>query len=92
MAKFKELDLLPLNGGVQFLAKFENGYGASIVKHNFSYGNEQGLWELAVLKLEGQDWLICHDTPITGDVLGWLKEEEVDEKLELIKNLSQYYN
>jgi hypothetical protein len=39
-----------LNGGVQKEYRFDNGYGASVIQHNYSYGNEQGLWELAVIK------------------------------------------
>lgn len=32
-------------GGIQ---RFDNGYGASVVRFTYSYGFEQGLWELAV--------------------------------------------
>mgnify|MGYP001456780392 CR=1 FL=1 len=92
MAQFKELEPLPLNGGVQYLAKFENGYGASIVQHNFSFENEKGLWELAVIFFDGDDFEISYNTPITDDVLGWLTEEQVDETLEKIKNLNEYGN
>ena len=42
-----------VNGGVQHVYSFSNGYGASVVKHDFSYGGKQGLWEL----LEGEDML-----------------------------------
>ena len=47
---FKELPNRPVNGGIQYVAVFPNGKGASIVKHNFSYVNKVGLWEHAVLK------------------------------------------
>jgi len=40
------------NGGERKLFEFDNGYGASLVKCPGSYGYEQGLWELAVLKTE----------------------------------------
>ncbi len=39
---FKELQKREINeGGIQYIVKFENNYGASIVQHHFSYGNEQ---------------------------------------------------
>lgn len=84
MQNFKELPSNPINGGIQYEAFYPNGYGASIVQHSFSYGRKDGLWELAVLKGNGEEWGICYDTPITGDVLGHLTEEDVNETLEKI--------
>ena len=81
---FKELPSNGINGGIQYKASFPNGYGASIVCHPFSYGNEEGLWELAVLNKEGN---ICYDTPITNDVLGWLTDEDVNIILDQIAAL-----
>jgi hypothetical protein len=72
-----------VNGGKQYVYKFPNGYGASVVKHGFSYGGKDDLWELAVLK-EGE---LCYDTPITDDVLGHLTIGEVNETLELIQDI-----
>lgn len=44
-----------LNGGVQALFRFPNGFGASVVQSIGSYGHEDGLWELAVLKWDGRE-------------------------------------
>ena len=60
-------------GGHAYQYFFTNGYGISIIKHDGSYGHEQDLWEIAVLK----DGELCYDTPITSDVEGWLSNEEV---------------
>lgn len=79
-----------INGGVQKLYKFKNGYGASVVRHTFSYGSDQGLWELAVLEYHGENWEICYHTPITSDVIGYLNQEQVDDLLNKIKNLSRW--
>lgn len=85
---FKTLPGKEIKKGIQYLFKADNGYGASIVKHQFSYGNKQGLWELAVIKYdEDEEWDICYDTPITGDVLGYLTDAEVNETLEEIVKL-----
>ncbi len=81
---FKELESNPLNGGIQYHFKADNGYGASIVQHDFSYGGGAGLWELAVI---GKDGSIDYTTPITEDVLGHLTEEEVNSTLEKIAKL-----
>ena len=86
MNNFKSLPSNPCNGGIQYKAKFTNGYGASIVQHIFSYGGDEGLWELAVL---GKDGYLCYDTPITSDVLGYLSEEEVNEILDQIESLPE---
>ena len=71
------------NGGVQKVYEFDNGYGASVIMHQGSYGFSKGLWELAVL----QNGELCYDTPITNDVIGHLNEAEVNNYLNLIKEL-----
>ena len=70
---------MPEKNGVQYLKLFDNGYGVSIIQHNFSYGSSAGLWELAVIEENEKGWKICYDTYITDDVLGYLEENEVNE-------------
>ena len=72
-------------GGRQKLYTFRNGYGASVIMHDGSYGGERGLWEVAVLK----DDELCYDTEITSDVIGHLNDPEVDRLLERIANLKE---
>jgi hypothetical protein len=79
MTNFKEFKNREINGGIQYLVFFPNGYGVSIVQHDYSYGNERGLWEMAVLKGNEEEWTLTYDTPITDDVLGYLTEDEVNE-------------
>lgn len=74
-------------GGIQYVFKFDNGYGASVVKGFSTYGAADDLWELAVLHFDGDEWSITYNTPITDDVIGYLTDEEVGEYLEQIKNL-----
>jgi hypothetical protein len=71
-------------GGRQKIYHFQNGYGASVVKHNGSYGGKKGLWELAVLDADGG---LCYDTDITDDVIGHLNDPEVDQLLDRIARL-----
>ena len=89
MSTFKTLPSNQINDGIQYLAVYPNGYGASIVQHKYSYGHDQGLWELAVIKGTEEDWNICYNTPITSDVLGWLSEAEVEDVLVQIEALSK---
>lgn len=76
-------------GGVQKIYKFPNGYGASVVQFDFSYGADQELWELAVIIPSNNvnDFCLTFETPITDDVLGYLTEEDVDKILGDIENL-----
>ena len=77
-------------GGVQKLYRFKNGYGASVVRFQYSYGYEDGQWELAVVRFTGKgmdDREIDYSTPLTDDVLGHLSEAEVDELLTKIEKL-----
>tara|TARA_B100001094_G_scaffold153419_1_gene148461 strand:+ start:11549 stop:11812 length:264 start_codon:yes stop_codon:yes gene_type:complete len=72
------------NGGIQKVYEFPNGYGASVIKHKGSYGFEKGLWELAVLDIDGS---LCYNTDITNDVIGHLNDPEVDRILRQIQEL-----
>ena len=73
-----------INDGVQHIYKFENGYGASVVKHDYSYGGKSGLWEIAVLDSDDE---LCYHTPITQDVIGYLAWKKVELYLEEIRQL-----
>lgn len=78
--------------GIQKLYRFDNGYGASIVCHKYSKGGTQGLWEVAVIEFEGENWDITYDTHITDDVLGHLSEADVNETLIRIECLEPLEN
>lgn len=85
--KFKKYYIERNNPG-QWVFKFENNYGASVVKHFGSYGYEDNLFELAVIYFEDDEkFHISYDTPITDDVIGFLNNEDVMKLLEKIKNL-----
>jgi hypothetical protein len=64
---------------------FDNGYGASVVIGPYTYGGEDGLYELAVIL--GSDGKLTYDTPVTDDVEGYLTEDEVTKLMEQIQNL-----
>jgi hypothetical protein len=64
---------------------FDNGYGASVVIGPYTYGGEDGLYELAVIL--GSDGKLTYDTPVTDDVEGYLTEDDVTRLLEQIQNL-----
>lgn len=77
-----------LNGGIQKLYRFDNNYGASVVRHLYSHGSKDGLWELAVIQWEGEeDYEVVYHTPVTDDVLGWLTDQEVADFLKMIEAL-----
>jgi hypothetical protein len=73
-----------IHGGIQRRYRFDNGYGASVVQHAYSYGGDRGLWELAVTDHAGR---LTYDTPVTNDVIGCLTEAAVEEQLDAIAAL-----
>ena len=87
------VDARPLeSGAIQKIYRFANGYGASVVKGDHTYGGEEGLWELAVIIFaKGTDnnhtYELVYDTPITQDVEGNLNDGEVEEILDKIMYL-----
>lgn len=74
------------NADTQKIYRFPNGFGASVVKHDHSYGGKSGLWELAVLDAESH---LCYYTAITDDVIGHLNDPEVDNILGKIFRLDE---
>ena len=84
MKTFKDLNFQPHPGGGGEMARehFDNGYGVSVVRSQFSYGGKQGLYELAVLK----DDEIHYENPIAnGDVVGYLRPEDVSDAMLVIQ-------
>jgi len=76
-------------GGIAKIHEFENGYGASVICHNGSYGGPyvegaNNFWEVAVLDAEDE---ITYHTPITQDVIGNQTEEQVNKILKEISEL-----
>ena len=68
----------------QWLFAFANGFGASVIRGEYTYGGTAGLWELAVL-YGGE---LTYVTPITDDVLGYLSVDEVRSTLRAIAELA----
>lgn len=83
MKRLNAIDANPMVGGYLGTVDFPNGYGASVVRSSFSYGGNEGLYELAVIKNEE----ICYDSGVTEDVIGYLDETEVCKLLDEIQDL-----
>jgi hypothetical protein len=77
----------PLFGkeSLKSFTEFDNGYGVSVIRSQWSYGGEKGLYELAIFK----DGSICYDTHIADDVLGYLSRDEVTFHMQQIQELSK---
>lgn len=70
----------PMGDGWHIVLTFRNGYSASIICHQYSYGIE-----MAVMR----DGVIVYDTPITSDVLGWLTPNTLNYNLHELQKLPQ---
>lgn len=77
----------PSGDGLQYVYRFDNGYGASIISHSGSYGVEMAVVEWDHAFDDHDDYTLCYTTTVAGDVMGWLTFEEVIAKLGAIKNL-----
>jgi hypothetical protein len=87
MKTFKDIQFKPNPMGAEFglvsRTQFDNGYEVSVVKSPHSYGGDKGLYELAIFK----DGDICYDTPITDDVIGYLRPEDVTDVMVRVEKL-----
>lgn len=71
--------------------RFSNGYGASVVCHEWSYGYKKGLFEMALLKYDSPDdegKIIYDDSIGFHDVRGHLDFQDVADLLKVIQSLS----
>jgi len=87
MKQFKDLEFVPHAagmGGVMSRIQFENGFGASVVKTEYTYGGDKGLYELAVLDSDGN---LTYATSVTDDVIGYLRPEDVTDVMAKIQQL-----
>jgi hypothetical protein len=86
MKTFSDLEFKThhMGSGIISRIKFDNGFGASVVKGPHTYGGKEGLYELAVTDAEDR---LTYPTPVTNDVEGYLTEEDVTKLLEQIQNL-----
>ncbi len=89
----KEGTIVETNAGKILRFRFENSYGASVITTAGSYG-EIDQWELGVLYYttgltdeDGKRSLV-YDTPITGDVIGYLNWNQVESILSDIQKLA----
>ena len=87
MKTFKEIEFktnpMGEDFGIVSRTKLDNGYEVSVVQSPHSYGGDIGLYELAIFK----DGEICYDTPITNDVLGYLRPEDVMDVIVKLEKL-----
>lgn len=59
------------------VVEFDNGYAASVICNEHSYGGHSGRFEVGVLR----DGDLCYDTAITSDVIGHLDFQGVADLL-----------
>ena len=85
--EFKNHPAVPGEDAIHALAFFSNGYGVSVVRFPGSYGYENGLYEVAVLKGNADDYDLCYDTSVTDDIMGHRDEEDVENIIEEVSAL-----
>lgn len=82
------IDINAYHKGMQVVFQFDNGYGLSVVSHSFSYGNDDELFEIGVIKFDDSGmYELTYETPITGDVLGHQSKEDLINVIEQAINL-----
>ena len=89
MKTFKDLEFKNHPGstpgfdmGIVSRLGFDNGWGVSVVKGPYTYGGDKGLYELAVTK---DDELHYDNDVAKGDVVGYLREEDVTDAMLLVQ-------
>jgi hypothetical protein len=87
MIQFSDLEFQDMGeeyNGIQASVRFDNGYGASVIKSQYSQGGTDGLYELIVLCLNCN---MNDEGSLAGQVTGNLTEDDVVQKLIQIEGL-----
>ena len=76
---------------MQYKEWYPNGYGASIINTEFSYGTEIAVltWDKEDLYRDGtpKKWSICYDSGLTEDTIGDVQDvEEVLKQINALPN------
>jgi hypothetical protein len=85
--KFSELKFEKMGStfgvdGIQAIVDLGNGCKASVVRHEFSYGGREGLYEIGFFGPSGD----LEEVPEWGDqVNGCLTEEDVEKEIKFLK-------
>ena len=86
--KFRDISETHGEDAKQALVGFENGYDVSVIKHQGSWGNEKGLYEIGVFDSQRKGIDSMCDPLKWGDtVKGWLTPEGVETEIKLIEAL-----
>lgn len=77
-----EFDDLPFGSGIIARQQYDNGFGCCVIQSDFSWGAEDGLYEMALTDSCGD---LYYDNDKFKDVIGYLTLDEVDELVNYIK-------
>jgi len=68
---------------------FDNHYGVSVIRGEYTKGGKEGLYELAVIHMGPKDKesTLVYDTPITCDVIGYLTPGDVTKVMKEVSEL-----
>lgn len=67
----------------QATLQFDNGYGVSVISGEAFYTRPGCPYEMAIR--HGEE--LCYATPITDDVMGYLTEDDVTERMRQVQEL-----
>ena len=76
------------SGGCTYRVPLGRGYAMSIISTQYSYGGQEGLYEIALVGPDGE--LVNIRGQVRGfddEVLGWLREEQVREYFKVLGDL-----
>lgn len=88
MKTFEDLYFAVLGNRICAKEFFNNGYGISVVREEFTYTSKDKLdFEIAILKGNKENYSLCYTTSITDDVIGYCSPKKVSEIMKEIQEL-----
>lgn len=77
--------------GIQLVFRFPNGFGASVIEGEGSYGVELAVLSWETPATSNDEYDLTYTTPVTGDVEGHLDAERLADLLNQIQALPTCY-